>query len=308
MRLAFIDDFVPVAITGDTVVDLSEALKPIPRLRPQDLIEGLITRWDEYRPKLEAASKSGRGRPVKGVRFRPPLPQPGKIVCMAGNYMESGTIPAPYDVDAFLKSPASIIGSGDIVVLPDAPATVFQHEAELGVVIGRRASKIRSADALSHVFGYVNFMDVSARGINPNGRNSFWWQKSWDTFGPVGPWIATRDEVPDPQKLHIRLWNNGDLRQDFPTSDMARGVAQVIELISNEVTLEPGDIIATGTNHLGLGPLQDGESAEMEITGLGRLHIKVKDDKKRTWRRETVAQQRARDAAEAAAKAKTPTS
>lgn len=227
------------------------------------------------------------------------MPRPGKIVCMAGNYMESGTIPAPYDVDAFLKSPESVIGDGDVVVLPDAPASVFQHEAELGVVIGKRASKVKAAAALDHVFGYVNFMDVSARGINPNGRNSFWWQKSWDTFGPVGPWIATKDEAPDPQKLHIRLWNNGDLRQDFPTSDMARSVAQVMELVSNEVTLMPGDVIATGTNHLGLGPLQDGEMVEMEITGLGRLRVRVRDDKKRTWRRETIAQQNAREAAEA---------
>jgi 2-keto-4-pentenoate hydratase/2-oxohepta-3-ene-1,7-dioic acid hydratase in catechol pathway len=306
VRIAFVDNFVPAIVTGDQVIDVTETLKPIPRLTPQDLLEGLMGRWDEYRPKLEAAAKSGKGRPAKGVRFRPPVPRPSKIVCMAGNYMESGTIPAPYDVDAFLKSPASVIGDGDTVVLPDAPATVFQHESELGVVIGRTASKVKAANALSHVFGYLNFIDVSARGINPNGRNSFWWQKSWDTFGPIGPWVLTRDEAPDPQKLHIKLWNNGDLRQDFPTSDMARGVAQVIELISNEVTLQPGDIIATGTNHLGLGPLQDGESVEMEITGLGRLHVKVKDDKKRTWRRETVAQQKTREAAEAAAKSKAP--
>jgi 2-keto-4-pentenoate hydratase/2-oxohepta-3-ene-1,7-dioic acid hydratase in catechol pathway len=300
MRIAFVDDYRPAIVDGQKVVDVSELLGSVQHLRPQDLLEGLIALFDELRPKLQSAARSGQGKALGQVRFRPPVPQPSKIVCMAGNYMESGTIPAPYDVDAFLKSPASIIGDGDTVVIPDAPATVFQHEAELGVVIGMRASKVKAAQALDHVFGYVNFVDVSARGINPNGRNSFWWQKSWDTFGPVGPWIATRDEVPDPQKLHIRLWNNGDLRQDFSTSDMARGVAQVIELISNEVTLLPGDIIATGTNHLGLGPLQDGEKVEMEITGLGRLHVTVRDDKKRTWRRETVAQQRAREAAEKA--------
>jgi 2-keto-4-pentenoate hydratase/2-oxohepta-3-ene-1,7-dioic acid hydratase in catechol pathway len=303
VRLAFIDNFVPAVVTNEGVVDVTEVLRPVPRVNPQDLLEGLMSRWGEFKPKLEAAAGGRKGKPVNDVRFRPPVPQPGKIVCMAGNYMESGTIPAPYDVDAFLKSPASIVGDGDTVVLPDAPATVFHHEAELGVVIGRPASKVRAANALSHVFGYINFIDVSARGINPNGRNSFWWQKSWDTFGPTGPWIVTSDEIPDPQKLHIKLWNNGDLRQDFPTSDMARSVAQVIELISDEVTLLPGDIIATGTNHLGLGPLQDGESVAMEITGLGRLHVRVRDDKKRVWRRETVAQQKAREAAEAVAKA-----
>ncbi|MBI4219472.1 MAG: fumarylacetoacetate hydrolase family protein [Chloroflexi bacterium] len=304
MRFAFVDDFVPAIVTDAGVIDVSQAVKAVSRLHPQDLLEDLISRFEEIKPQLDAAAVSGKARPLSDVRFRPPVPQPGKIVCMAGNYMESGTIPAAYDVDAFLKSPASIIGDKDTVILPDAPATVFQHEAELGVVIGRKASKVSASDALGHVFGYVNFIDVSARGINPNGRNSFWWQKSWDTFGPVGPWIATRDEVRDPQALHVRLWNNGDLRQDFPTSDMARGVAKVIELLSNEVTLFPGDIIATGTNHLGLGPLQDGEQVEMEITGLGRLHVRVRDEKKRTWRRETIAQQKAREAAEATAKAK----
>ncbi|MBI2965829.1 MAG: fumarylacetoacetate hydrolase family protein [Chloroflexi bacterium] len=298
MRIAFVDEFKLAVVSDQKVVDVSDVVSAIPHLKPQDLLEGVIARFAQLRPKLESAAQSRPGKPIAQSRFRQPVPQPSKIVCMAGNYMESGTIPAPYDVDAFLKSPASIVGDGDTVVLPDAPATVFQHEAELGVVIGRRASKVRAARALEHVFGYVNFIDVSARGINPNGRNSFWWQKSWDTFGPIGPWVATRDDVPDPQKLQIRLWNNGDLRQDFSTSDMARGVAQVIELISNEVTLLPGDVIATGTNHLGLGPLQDGEKVEMEITGLGRLHLSVKDDKKRTWRRETVAQQRAREASE----------
>jgi 2-keto-4-pentenoate hydratase/2-oxohepta-3-ene-1,7-dioic acid hydratase in catechol pathway len=217
---------------------------------------------------------------------------------MAGNYMESGTIPKAYDADAFLKSPTSVIGDGDTVVIPDAPAAVFHHEAELGVVIGKTASKVKEANGLDHVFGYINFMDVSARGINPEGRNSFWWQKSWDTFCPIGPWITTRDEIPDAQKLDIKLWNDGDLRHDFNTSDMARPVEGVIELLSNVTTFCPGDIIATGTNHLGLGPMQDGEIVVLEVQGMGRLTVKVRDDKKRTWKRETVAQQQERERAE----------
>ena len=297
MRFVFIDDFVPAVVTGDRVIEVADLLESIPRLRPQDVLTGLITRFDEFRGQLETAARDRDGKPMSSVRIRPPVPQPGKMVCMAGNYMESGTIPKAYDVDAFLKAPSSVLGSGDTVVLPDAPAAVFHHEAELGVVIGKRATRVKSADAMNHVFGYLNFMDVSARGINPNGNNSFWWQKSWDTFGPIGPWILTADEVPDPQKLDIKLWNNGDLRHDFDTSDMARPVSEVIEWVSNEVTLEPGDIIATGTNHLGLGPMQDGETVELEVSGMGRLSVKVRDDQKRTWVRETVAQQEARDGA-----------
>ena len=295
MRFAFIDDFVPVVLEGDRAIDVSDVLESMPRLRPQDLLAGLAERFDEFRPALEEAASSREGKPIGSVRFRPPVPQPGKMVCMAGNYMESGTIPEALDVDAFLKAPSSVIGSGDTVVLPDAPAEVFHHEAELGVVIGKGGSKIKAADAVGHVFGYLNFMDVSARGINPNGNNSFWWQKSWDTFGPIGPWILTADDMPDPQKLDIKLWSDGELRHDFDTSDMARSISEVIEWVSKEVTLNPGDIIATGTNHRGLGPMQDGETVVLEITGLGRLSVNVRDDLKRTWVRETVAEQEARD-------------
>ncbi len=295
MRFAFIDDFVPVVLEGDRAIDVSDVLESIPRLRPQDLLAGLAERFDEFRPALEEAASSREGKPIGSVRFRPPVPQPGKMVCMAGNYMESGTIPEALDVDAFLKAPSSVIGSGDTVVLPDAPAEVFHHEAELGVVIGKGGSRIKAADAVGHVFGYLNFMDVSARGINPNGNNSFWWQKSWDTFGPIGPWILTADDMPDPQKLDIKLWSDGELRHDFDTSDMARSISEVIEWVSKEVTLNPGDIIATGTNHRGLGPMQDGETVVLEITGLGRLSVNVRDDLKRTWVRETVAEQEARD-------------
>ena len=295
MRIAFIDDFRLAVVRGDVAIDVSDIVEPIPHITAQDLITGLITRFDEFRPRLEAAAQSRDGVPASSVRSRPPLPMPGRMVCMAGNYMESGTIPKAYDADAFLKSSSSVIGDGDTVVLPDAPATVFHHEAELGVVIGKKASKVKAADGLDCVFGYLNFMDVSARGITPEGRNSFWWQKSWDTFCPIGPWIVTRDEIPDAQTLDIKLWNDGDLRHDFNTSDMARSVPEVVELISNVTTLYPGDIIATGTNHLGLGPMQDGETVVLEITGLGRLSVKVRDDHGRTWRRETVAEQEARE-------------
>ncbi len=297
MRIGFIDDFRLAVMRGDLAIDVSDIADPIPHLTAQDLIAGLITRFDEFGPRLEAAAQSREGVPIDSVRFRPPVPRPGTMVCMAGNYLESGTIPKAYDADAFLKSSSSVIGNGDTVVLPDAPATVFHHEAELGVVIGKKASRVKAADGLDHVFGYLNFMDVSARGITPEGRNSFWWQKSWDTFCPIGPWIVTRDEIPDAQALDIKLWNNGDLRHDFDTSDMARSVPEVVELLSNVTTLYPGDIIATGTNHLGLGPMQDGESVTLEVEGLGRLTVNVRDEYGRTWRRETVAEQEARERA-----------
>ncbi len=295
MRFAFIDDYRPAVVTDRGVVDVSHVLDSIPKLEAQDLLEGLVQRFDEFRTLLEEAAATGEATPVDQVRFRPPVPRPGKMVCMAGNYLEGGTIPRAYDVDAFLKAPSSVVGDGDTVVLPNVPATVFNHEAELGVVIGKEMKNVDATMALDHVFGYLNFMDVSARGITPNGNNSFWWQKSWDTFGPIGPWIVTADEIANTQKLQIRLWNDGDLRHDFNTSDMARSVAEVLEWVSTESTLYPGDIVATGTNHLGLGPMQDGETVVLEVEGLGRLSVKVSDAYGRTWVRETVAEQEARE-------------
>jgi 2-keto-4-pentenoate hydratase/2-oxohepta-3-ene-1,7-dioic acid hydratase in catechol pathway len=208
---------------------------------------------------------------------------------MAVNYMENGTRPAPAPINAFPKSPSAIIGNGDTMVLPDIPATIFEGEAELAVVIGKRASNVSQAEAMDYVFGYTNFIDGSARGLPPPS-NVFFQMKSRDTFAPIGPYIVTADEIADPQKLQVRLWNNGALMQDFNTDDMANQIPRCIEWVTSIHTLEPGDILATGTNHAGLNPFMDGDLVELEVEGLGRLHIKVKDDLKRTWARETRGQ------------------
>jgi len=171
-------------------------------------------------------------------------------------------------------------------VLTDVPATVFEGEAELAIVIGKRASNVKAADAMSHVFGYTNFIDGSARSLLPPG-NTFYQVKSRETFAPIGPWIVTADEIADPQKLQIRLWVNGTLKQDFNTDDMAHKIPRCIEWVNAIHTLEPGDILATGTNHRGLNAFHDGDVVELETEGLGRLRIHVRDDLKRTWSRDT---------------------
>jgi len=208
---------------------------------------------------------------------------------MAVNYMEDGTLKEPAPINAFHKAATAIIGPGDTMVLPDVPATVFEGEAELAVVIGRRASKVRAADAMDHVFGYVNFIDGSARGLKPE-RNSFFQMKSRDSFAPIGPWIVTKDEIADPQRLRVRLSNNGVVMQDFRTDDMAHPIARCIEWASSIHTLEPGDILATGTNHRGLNPFMDGDRIELEVEGCGVLQFNVWDDLRRSWKRETRLQ------------------
>jgi 2-keto-4-pentenoate hydratase/2-oxohepta-3-ene-1,7-dioic acid hydratase in catechol pathway len=130
--------------------------------------------------------------------------------------------------------------------------------------------------------------------------DSFFPTKSMRTSAPIGPYLVTADEIADSDNLAVKLSVSGDLRQDYPTSDMAHKIPECIEWSSSITTLLPGDILAMGTNHLGLGPLQDGDSVEMEIAGLGKLELKVKDDLKRQWPRETRLQKQAREAAQAA--------
>lgn len=289
MKLLFFDDFTLGVLKGDEVVDVSSVVTSILHTEPHNLIVELIERFDIYKPRLEKALRESKGVPVNRVRVRPPLPKPHNIDCMAVNYLEGRAEPPP--INAFHKSPSGIIGHGDTMVLPDVPATVFEGEAELALVIGKRASNVPAKDAMNHVFGYLNFIDGSARGLPPSG-NTFFQVKSRETFAPIGPYLVTADEIKDPHQLQIRLWVNGILTQDFNSSDMAHKIPRCIEWLSSIHTLEPGDIIATGTNHQGLSAFQDGDRIELETEGLGRLGVHVQDNLKRTWARETRAERK----------------
>ena len=285
MRLVLFDDFIPGVLKGGNVVDVSNAIGDIPHVDAQTWMRGLIDRFDDYRGRIESAVDGSEGVPASAVRFRAPLPEPTRIACMAGNYLEGGKLPFPTDREAFLKSPSAVIGDGDTVELPDAPVPHFHHEAELGLVIGKTSTDVPAEKAAAHIFGYLNFMDVSARGVNPNGGSSFFWGKSWDTFCPLGPVIVTADEVDDPQNLDVKLWVNGDVRQNHNTSDMGRTVEETVEFITWITTMKAGDVIATGTNHIGLGPIQHGDVITEEIGDFGTLTVNVTDPWRRTWPR-----------------------
>jgi len=286
MKLMYFNDFKLGVVKGDNVVDVSAVVQSIPHTGPHDLINNLIADFNAWRGKLDEAVAKGSGVPLASVRIRQPLLRPQTIDCMAVNYMEDGTRDAPAPINAFQKVPNSIIGNGDTMVLPDVPATLFEGEAEIALIIGKRASNVKAADAMSHIFGYTCFIDGSARGLPPPG-NVFYQMKCRDTFAPIGPFIVTADEIPDPHKLQIKLWVNGQLKQNFNTDDMAHKIPRCIEWISSIHTLEPGDIVATGTNHRGLFGLQDGDKVELEVERCGRLTINIRDDLKRTWDRKT---------------------
>ena len=285
MKLVLFDDFRLGVIEGDRIADAMSAVEGMSFRRPQDLMEEVIINWNEMGPRIEAAVAGQDGVALNSVRLRPPVPRPPKLICAAVNYLEFGQR-EPAVLDAFLKSPTAVIGSGDTCELPPAPASVFHHEPELAFIIGREASKVEQDDALSYVFGYTNFLDMSARGLQGAVGNSFFLGKCWDTFAPMGPALVTADEIGDPQNLQVRLWNNDEPRHDFPTSDMAHKIPELISEISKITTLEPGDVIATGVNHQHIGAIQNGDVLRMEIEGLGPpLIINVSDPYAREWPR-----------------------
>ena len=306
MKLVLFNDYRLGVIQDNRVVDAMAALEGLQFRRPQDLIEEVITHWDALKPKIEAALRGKEGVPLESVRLRPPVPKPTKLICAAVNYLEFGQR-EPAVLDAFLKSPTAVIGNGETCELPPAPATVFHHEPELALVIGKTATKVSQEAALSHVFGYTQFLDMSARGLQGAVGNSFFLGKCWDTFAPMGPALVTADEIADPQNIRIRLWNKDEPRHDFLTSDMAHPIRELISEFSKITTLEPGDVIATGVNHQQIGAVQDGDLLRMEIEGFGPpLMIGIRDPLQRKWPRGIDTQMAARVIAAAPRQQATP--
>jgi 2-keto-4-pentenoate hydratase/2-oxohepta-3-ene-1,7-dioic acid hydratase in catechol pathway len=289
VKLCYFNDWRLGVIKGDQVVDVTDAAKGVPHRDTRDLIVGVIAEWDSYKGKLEKAAADGKGVPLASVQLRPPVPRPGNIDCMAVNYMEDGTLPEKPAINCFHKAATAVIGDGDTMVLPDVPASIFEGEAELALIIGKRASNVKAADYKQYIFGYTCFIDGSARGLPPPG-NVFFQMKSRATFAPMGPWLVTADEIADPQKLNIELKNNGVTMQKFNTDDMAHQIPRVIEWLSSIHTLEPGDVVATGTNHRGLNSFMDGDKIELTVEKVGTLRFSIKDDLKRTWARTTRSQ------------------
>ena len=234
---------------------------------------------------------------IQDLKLDAPLSRPGKIICLAGNYrahiVESGFVaPTQSDVitqQLFLKPATAIIGDGDDIVLGSQNSTVG-WETELAVVIGKRGRNIQAANAYDHVFGYTILNDVSERRLNSRVENRTkremdgffdWLAGKWfDGFAPSGPWIVTRDEIDDPHNLEIKLTVNGQIRQQGNTGDMIFRIPEQIAYISSIMTLEPGDIISTGTPvGAGVGgdaSLHDGDELICEIEGIGTLRNKVR--------------------------------
>jgi 2-keto-4-pentenoate hydratase/2-oxohepta-3-ene-1,7-dioic acid hydratase in catechol pathway len=278
---------------GGGMVDVSSAFADVRYRSAADRMPRVLAVLAERKARIEEMAT--QGAPEAMPALQAPVPRPPKLIAAFGNYRE-GSDRERQTQDMFLESPDSVIGPGGTVVLPNHPATIFHHEAELALIVGQRAKDLPADErALAALAGYTCAIDVSARGMGRIGPSRI--GKSFDTFTPLGPAIVTADEVPDPQALRVTLSVNGELRQNYVTSDMEYGVPEILAFIGAYMTLVPGDVILCGTNHQGLGALQDGDQVAMAIEGVGDLAVSVRDPQRREWPRgvdeEMAARQRA---------------
>lgn len=268
-RLGVVRDGAIVDV-GDVAGVGSDEWPPVGMLR-------LIARFDALRPELDAAAHAREGVPVGEARLDAPLVFPGKVIAAPLNYrrhieemrpLVSRELHAIERYGLFLKAPSSIVGPGASIRLP-YPERRTDHEVELGVVIGRTARNVAALDAMRYVFAYTGVLDITVRGDEDRST-----RKSFDGFTPVGPWLVTADEVADPGALRLRLWLNGELRQDGNTRDMIWGVPRLIEYASHVMTLYPGDLIATGTPE-GVSPLAPDDEIRIDIGEVGAMTVHV---------------------------------
>jgi 2-keto-4-pentenoate hydratase/2-oxohepta-3-ene-1,7-dioic acid hydratase in catechol pathway len=253
---------------------------------PANLVDFLTRPRAEVRAAVEAAMRRPAATVLPDVRCLPVVERPGKVVCLGLNYAEharEGGHAVPDYPALFLRVTSSLVGHGEPIVRP-AASELLDYEAELAVVIGKRGRHIEAADALDHVLGYTTFNDASLRDYQ---RRSGQWTagKNFDATGALGPILVTPDELPPGAAgLHIECRLNGKVMQSATTADMIFDVPRTIEILSEIMTLEPGDVIATGTppgvGHARKPPvwMRDGDVCEVEIEGIGVLRNPVRDE------------------------------
>ncbi len=274
----------PGIMNSRGVVDISGVVPA--SYTPQMTMQGLIDQFDLLRPALLELDESGAAQALETVRLLPPLPRPGKILCCIANYWEHAQR-EERPLNMFLKNPDAVIGPDDTICLPEfTEPWAFMHEAELALVMKGPAKQVKQEDWRSAVFGYTCLLDITGRGEGRfTWRKNSWMGKSFDTFAPIGPCIVTADEIDDPNNLHVQFWNDGELRHNYTTDDMEHRVPEIVQFATTIMTMHTGDLIACGTNHEGLGFIQDGEQVEVAIEGIGRMKLSVRDPLKRSWER-----------------------
>jgi 2-keto-4-pentenoate hydratase/2-oxohepta-3-ene-1,7-dioic acid hydratase in catechol pathway len=271
--LRFDDDKIGVIKDGDKVVDVSGVISHRELKGPQRAIEELIKNFGDLRDDIAQIAAREDGASLESVRLLSPVPRPGKCLGAFLNYLDQGKTADDLPLEFFYMDPL-LPGPGATIELVEIPEiTEFQTEAELAFVIGKRAKNVTEEEAMDHVFGYLPLFDISVRGIT---RYTRFLTKGQGSHGPCGPWITTKDEIPDPHDVTVRSWVNGEPSQDFSTRHMAHKIPAQVAWLSRFVDLEPGDVIATGTYHEGRKPIKDGDLAEIEIEGMGKAGFRSK--------------------------------
>ncbi|WP_144548485.1 fumarylacetoacetate hydrolase family protein [Bacillus sp. X1(2014)] len=245
--------------------------------QPQESLITFMSHFSDLKSKIEDSLLFVKNYPLKDVVLKAPVPKPGKIVAAPVNYylhqdeMNQQFNNAEYTIENlgfFLKAPSSIIGPNEMVKLPFHNRRT-DHEAELAFVVGKKAKDIPASEAHKYIFGYFALMDITVRGKEDRP-----WRKSFDTFTPIGPWIVTSDEISNPNELEIKLWVNEELRQFANTKDLIYDCFKFFEAASSVMTLEPGDIITTGTPE-GVGPIEKGDHVQIHIERIGEFSVSV---------------------------------
>ena len=260
-------------VVGDTLRDVTAAAGIDPAEWPPVGPLRLIANFATLRDKLAAAAQTAPAIPLDEARLETPVPWPNTVIAYPTNYRDHAAEMASTtraDLQGyFLKANSSLSGPNDAIELPDVPGREVHHECEIALVIGKQGRQIPAERAMDYVFGYSCLLDITIRGKEERVM-----RKSFDTFTPVGPWIATADEIPDPTDLGMRLWVNGQKRQEATTRDLIVDIVQMIVLASSASTLYPGDLIATGTP-AGVGPIRDGDRVTIEVDHVGRMSVAV---------------------------------
>lgn len=260
-------------VVDDQILDLTDALQADLAEWPPTAANRLIARLVQDPHCLDGLLRDCPKVPLASAKLLTPVPWPNKVIAYPVNYHDHGReMQANYRATHqgfFLKPNSSLSGASEPILLPEVPGREVHHECELGIVIGKGGRNIRREDWREHVFGYSCLLDMVVRG-----REERVFRKAYDTFCPVGPWIATADEVGDPTNLDMKLWVNDEVRQQANTRDLVLDIPGMIEMASAVMTLYPGDIIATGTP-AGVGPVVAGDLVRIRIERVGEMTVRV---------------------------------
>jgi 2-keto-4-pentenoate hydratase/2-oxohepta-3-ene-1,7-dioic acid hydratase in catechol pathway len=253
------------------VHDVTAVTDSLPPVRwPFPAGDQLIANLERLRPAMEALADQSEGVPVREVLLKNPVANPGKFICGAGNHkvvLQGGG--HPRRLGFLFKMTNAAAGEADGVILRWPERTTF-HEAEIAIVIGREGTEIPASEALDHVAGYCIGLDMTQQGPE---FPSF--GKSFDTYGVMGPWLTTRDEIADPNALAFRLTVNGEERTSDSTSNLVLGIQDLVEHAASVMTLHPGDVIFSGTPPMSVGPVVPGDVMDVTMDGLGSMTVKV---------------------------------